>query len=108
MEETFTREIARCSEFDVSVEDHGALTMYGSFEYDGGGQGLGYVIDAQFIKNFLGVFRVSRLRQVTGRYCWVTHSHSSIIKLEPVLPNDGTEFDIAAWVAVLKASRGKG
>ena len=98
----FEHEVARCEGFEVGVEDHGMPYMFGTFHYDGGGQGFGYAIDADFIKRFLQVFRVDRLSKVNGRHCWVTHNHSSITRVEPMLPDEGEAFDVLAWSETAK------
>lgn len=92
------RSLAKLKGFDVGTEDHGILVMYGTFEYDEWGcQGLGYCIDAAFIYRFLDVFGVSKLSEVNGKSCWVTHDDNHIIKLEPLHKKDGKTFDIVEW-----------
>jgi hypothetical protein len=103
----FEREVARCEGFDIISNDHGGLAMGGAFNYNGGGQGLGYVIDIDFVKRFMEVFGVERLRDVNGKACLVTHSHDDIKLIEPLLPNEGTTFDIHAWSKNLKEKASK-
>jgi hypothetical protein len=90
------REVARLSGFDFGFEGSWPL-LVGSFNYDGGGQGLGCSVSIGFLKRFLAVFRVDSLREVNGRACWVTHTDSSILLLEPLLPDEGEPFNIEAW-----------
>jgi len=103
--EDFKREAGRCDGFDIVDDEHGGLGMGGAFNFGGSGQGLGYRIDIEFVRRFMAVFRVSRLRDVNGKACWVTHSHSDISKIEPLLPDEGTPFNIHAWSAELKSKR---
>jgi hypothetical protein len=91
------REVARCNGIDVGSDDHGGLMLVGVFEYAGAGQGLGYRIDTDFLRRFMAVFRVERLRDVNGRACWVTHDNCSVRLIEPLLPAEGTPFDVVAW-----------
>lgn len=97
------RSLAKCSGFDAMLENHGCVVLAGSFDYeDGGSQGLGYVINAAFLREFMRVFNVERLQQVNGRSCWVTHSYNNISKVEPLHKADGKTFDIKAWSDALK------
>lgn len=92
------RSLAKCRGFDIGIEDHGILVMYGTFEYDDGGcQGLGYGIETSFLYRFLSVFSVEMLRQVNGKSCWVTHTNDRITKIEPLHKKDGVPFDIVKW-----------
>ena len=98
-----TRSLARCKDFDVGIEDHGILVLFGHFEYDDGGcQGLGYCIDSSFLYRFLNVFDVEQLRGVNGKSCWVTHTDSGIEKIEPLHKKDGTPFAIPEWQEFVK------
>lgn len=107
-DDTYERELARCSHMDIGYENMAWLSLRGVFEYeDGGGQGLGYVIDGLFIKRFMSVFGVESLQNVNGKECWVTHSHSDIKLIEPLFKKDGTAFDIHAWRDELKAKSSK-
>ena len=68
------RELAKCEDFDIGIEDHGILVMFGNFRYEGSScQGFGYAIDTSFLYRFLDVFEVEKLQQVNGKSCWVTH-----------------------------------
>lgn len=92
------RELAKCSGFDFGVDwDHGWPMLFGTFKYEGGGQGLGYMMDVSFLMRFLDVFHVERLRQVEGKFCWVTHTNSNIHKIEPIMEGEGKTFDIDEW-----------
>lgn len=94
------RHLARARNFDLMIEDHGLLVLAGHFDYEGwGSQGLGYQVDANFLKRFMEVFRVERLQQVNGRPCWVTQSSDRIHMIEPLFAGEGTVFDIDAWAA---------
>src|SRR5438876_691454 len=100
------RELAKCEDFDVVDNDRGGLMLAGSFKYeDGGSQGLGYMIDADFIQRFMQVFDVQALQSVNGRSCWVTHGFDRITKIEPLHKKDGAPFDILEWVDQKKIER---
>ncbi len=99
----FVREVARCTDVDVVDNDHGGLGLGATFRYEGSAaQGFGYVINAEFIRRFMLVFRVERLRDAIGKACWVTHSSGKIVKVEPLLTGEGQPFDIEAWSAELR------
>jgi hypothetical protein len=101
-----TRYLARCHGFDLGVEDHGFLVLFGHFQYeDGPAQGLGYQVDRDFLKRFLAALGVERLQEVNGRSCWVTATHSAVLLIEPLHKDQGRAFDIAAWVAERQAER---
>ena len=90
--------LAKCRDFDIMYD--GVLMLGGSFMYNEGGmQGLGYEVDADFIKRFMGVFGVEWLQNVNGEACWVTRDPDSgfIIKIEPLFSGDGITFDISIW-----------
>ncbi len=94
------RHLARAVGFDLAINDHGRLVLSGHFEYgeNGGlGQGLGYGVDAEFLKRFMAAMGVSELRKANGRACWVTSTHGSVEKIEPLFKKDGVAFDIKAW-----------
>lgn len=97
------RELARCKGFDFSIEDHGCPVLSGHFEYDGAGcQGLGYVVDTAFLMRFLAAVGACSLKDLEGKSCWVTHSHSGISKIEPLHKKDGKPFVIAEWQEWIK------
>jgi len=92
------RELAKCLEFDIADNDHGGLMLGGHFEYEGGGcQGLGYQVDIKFVQMFMEAFGVSRLQDVNGKSCWVTHGENGISKIEPLHKGEGTPFEIDKW-----------
>ena len=98
MKEKIEKSLAKLSGFDVGVEDHGCFVMHGTFRYeDGGAQGFGYVINADFIEGVIGVFGVDALQRVNGKSCWVYHTSSNISRLEPLHKSDGKAFDISEW-----------
>ena len=97
------RLLAKCSGFDFCIEDHGLPALRGSFEYEAGtAQGLGYIVDTDFLKQFMAVFGVGDLRSVNGKSCWVTCDWSNIYKIEPLHKKDGKPFDIEAWASKKK------
>lgn len=91
------RELVKCKGFDVAIEDHGILTLVGTFHGDGWGQGLGYAINAAFLMRFMGVFGVTHLQQVNGRSCWITQDSNGVYKVEPLHKDEGESFDIIKW-----------
>jgi hypothetical protein len=92
------RELARCRKIDVEDNEHGGLLIGGHFEYENGSmQGMGYSLDVEFLREFMNVFAVSRLQDINGESCWVTHDHERILKIEPLHKRDGTPFDVQAW-----------
>jgi hypothetical protein len=102
MSDERVKKAARIRGVDIISDEHGGLAMGGSFDYGGSGQGLGYRIDIDFVQRFMAVFRVDRLRDADGKACWVTHDHCTIYKIEPLLPADGTAFDVEAWSLALR------
>ena len=95
------REVAKVTKCDFGVEDHGIPTMFVMFEFDGSGQGLGCysVTDTGFIIRFLKAIGVSKMSEAVGKYCWVTHTNSSVESVEPLFKKDGTAFHIKDWQA---------
>ena len=92
------RELAKAVDFDVQDDDHGGLMLGGHFEYEGGShQGLGYMIDMEFVRRFMEVFSVHQLQDVNGKSCWVTHDYKGISKIAPLHKGDGQPFDIDDW-----------
>ncbi len=101
------RELVKCGRFDLELEDHGYLVLNGAFYTEGGGQGLGYGVDACFLKAFLKAIGVKTLRDVEGKSCWVTTPSfgGNIEKIEPLHRGDGVPFDIAEWARDLEEKR---
>lgn len=97
MSDPLERELARWKGGDLEVEDHGCLTLTGCFEYESGGQGLGYFVDASFLMRFMAALGVTQLSGCDGKSCWVTHSNSEVVKIEPLHKDDGQPFDIREW-----------
>ena len=101
---TLTRSLAKAVDIDIVDNDHGWLHLGGHFDYeDGGCQGIGRGLDMEFIRLFMDVFGVEKLRQVNGRSCWVTHSYDNITLIEPLHAKDGQAFDIDRWAADARA-----
>jgi hypothetical protein len=92
------REVGRISHSDIRDNEHGSLFYGGSFTYESGGQGFGVIIDIEFVESIMRVFgRPKKLSDLNGQACWVTHCHSAIHLLEPLLPGEGKVFDIDRW-----------
>lgn len=100
------RELARISHADIGEVYNGILGLVVTFEYEGCGvQGLGgYMLEAAMIARFMRAVNVTRLSNAVGKSCWVTHTHDSITKIEPLHAKDGTPFDIPEWQAWVKAT----
>jgi len=93
-----TRSLARITECDFMIDDHGLPMLHCMFDYeDGGCQGLGQIVDIAFLMRFMAVFGLEYLRQAKGLSCWVTHVHERIMKIEPLHKRDGRPFDIDEW-----------
>lgn len=98
------RELAKCSDFDIWIEDHGLMTLSGSFEYEGGSvQGLGYIINMEFVRAFMDALGVERLNDVKGESCWVTHDNHHVSKIEPLHKKDGKAFNIDKFIETQKS-----
>ena len=95
--EDYKRSLAKVRGVDFTINDR-FYGLSGLFEYeDGGCQGTGYCVDTAFLLNFMAVFNVTKLQDVNGRSCWVTHSHCDIRLIEPLHKKDGTPFHIPTW-----------
>ncbi len=92
------RELARCKDLDFGIEGHGCPFVFGGFEGEGWGQDFGYMVDTDFLMGLIRVFAgAERLSDLDGRACWVTHTHTAILLVEPLMKGEGTPFDIEAW-----------
>lgn len=90
------RELAKCKGFDLTYDRW--VGIQGTFYYEGGSaQGIGWIQDLDFMKQFMRVFNVEKLQQVNGRSCWVTHDNSTISLIEPLHKDDGKAFDVMKW-----------
>lgn len=103
-------DIARIESCDIGFDDHGLFLMFGRFLYEKegvttGSQGIGYVIDEEFIKRFINVCEVSTLLECEGKIVKVEHTNDKIYKIIP-LSKDGKIFDIEKWSADAKSRRG--
>jgi len=94
------RELARITHADIGDVYNGMLGLLVEFEYDGSDcQRLSdYLLDAAMVVRFLrAVGGCSKLSDAVGRSVWVTHTHDSIKKIEPLHQKDGKPFVIAEW-----------
>ena len=90
--------LAKCHNFDIGMEDHGWLVVFGEFEYeDGGCQGLRYFAHSSFIMRLLAAVGVDKVRELNGKSCWVTATYDKILKIEPLHKKEGRPFDIQEW-----------
>jgi hypothetical protein len=98
MQEKFIKEIGRCIDgFDV-IKRGNFLLINGQFSYESGnGQGMGWIIDQEFITSFLSAFGVSSFKETKGKLVYVTHSCDIISRIDPIFKEDGKPFDIVAW-----------
>lgn len=96
------RELARIKKVDLTIEDHGVLIFEVEFHYDGGSvQGwpicIGGPSGTDFLRRVMDAVGVYSLSRLVGKSCWVTHTNSSIDKIEPLHQKDGEPFDFLAW-----------
>lgn len=98
MQEKFIKEIGRCiTGFNVITRGN-FLLIDGHFSYEScGEQGIGWIIDQEFIMSFLSAFGVSSFKETKGKLVYVTHSYDTISRIDPIFKEDGTPFDIMAW-----------
>lgn len=91
-------DIAIARGFDVGYDDHNLPTMYGEFEYETIGiQGLGVVIDINFVTEFCKAFGVMKLQDCNGKIVKVEHDDRYIYKIIPLRFNKGKVFNIEEW-----------
>ena len=92
------REVAKISYVDFEIEDHGIPTWHVTFEGDGWGQGLGtYCAEISFMCRLMGAVGVYAMKDLKGKSVWITHTHDSILKVEPLYKKDGKPFVIEDW-----------
>jgi len=108
MGEEKERELARVTNVDIIIEDHGIPALSAGFEYEGcSAQGLGlYTLDGTFVFRFMLALGVTSLKSAVGKSCWITHDHSNIYAIEPLHKKDGTPFIIADWQEWVKTKPG--
>lgn len=93
----------------IYINDHGFLMLNGHFKYeDGTSQGLGFLIDKEFIKRFIRAFGVRSLDDVRNNVVRVYHTRKGIKKIE-ALDNisNGKTFDIEDWKKELEEEKGR-
>lgn len=93
------RVLARVTSADIAEVYNGMVGLCVCFDYEnGGGQCLsGYMLDAAMVVRFMNAVGVLRLRDAVGKSCWVTHTWSKVLKVEPLHAKDGTAFDVEEW-----------
>jgi hypothetical protein len=93
------RELAKCGDFDVYIDDHGWLLVSGDFHYEGSSvQGFPtYFADPSIIMRIIRAIGVDSFNQIKGKSCWVSHTWDEITKIEPLHKKDGEAFDIVVW-----------
>lgn len=96
------RELAKLSDFDVCLDGRTFenITLSGTFNLEGSSSiGLGYLVDADFIKCVLKAVGVTEVKKLNGKSCWVTLRtfNGPVIKIEPLHKSDGEAFDITEW-----------
>ena len=93
------RDMARIMSADFVLDQGFAPGVNVRFDYDEGGtQHLaGWFVDTVFLVKLLQVFGAESMDGLVGKYAYVTHTHSSIEKIEPVMSREGTAFDIRKW-----------
>jgi len=102
-EESKEIDIARIESCDIGFDDHGLFLMFTRFVYvkkghNTGSQGIGYVIDDEFIKRFIRACGAVMLSQCNGTMVRVEHTQERINKIIPLLKGeDKYIFDIDKW-----------
>lgn len=93
------RELAKVTSADICEMYNGMLGLSVGFKYESGfSQNLsGYVLDAAMVIRVMAAIGVLSLSEAVGKSCWVTHTHSSVIKIEPLHKDDGKPFVLAEW-----------
>jgi hypothetical protein len=93
------REVARCGDdFDLIREDHGCSMVTGTFHYVSSSQGLGRIgLTTEWCLRLQAAVGAEGFRNMRGKACWVTHTSSKIMKIEPLLPGEGVAFDMEEW-----------
>lgn len=96
-------DIAKIESCDVGFDDHGLFLMFTRFifkkgRHSTGSQGIGYVIDDEFIKRFIRSCGAETLLDCNGRMVKVEHTKERINRIIP-LSDDKKEhiFDIDKW-----------
>jgi hypothetical protein len=95
-----TRELARVTSADIGEVYNGMVGLCACFEYDDGAGGqclTGYFLDAAMVVRFMNAMGSLSLAKCVGKSCWVTHTHSKILKVEPLHKQDGVPFDVMEW-----------
>jgi hypothetical protein len=96
-------DIAKIESCDIGFDDHGLFLMFTRFSYikngtSTGSQGIGYVIDEEFIKRFIRACNAQTLLDCNGRKVKVEHTKERINKIIPLSKdNDKYIFDIDKW-----------
>ena len=95
----FEREIAKATSAELLLSRGCFLDVSICFEYTGAGaQHLGgYFIDSVFLYKLMRAFGVEYFKDIVGKFMYVTHSQSTIKKIEPIMPDEGHPFDIHKW-----------
>lgn len=91
-------DIAKIESCDIGFDDHGLFLMFTRFIYSAGSQGIGYVIDEEFIKRFIKACGAQTLRDCNGRKVKIEHTRERINKIIPLSEDsDKYIFDIDKW-----------
>lgn len=96
-------DIAKIEGCDIGFDDHGLFLMFTRFiylknGYATGSQGIGYVIDEEFIKRFIRACGAQTLLDCNGRKVKIEHTKERVTKIIP-LSKDRNKyvFDIEKW-----------
>lgn len=91
-------DIAKIESCDIGFDDHGLFLMFTRFIYSTGSQGIGYVIDEEFIKRFIRACGAQTLLDCNGRKVKIEHTRERINKIIPLSEDsDKYIFDIDKW-----------
>jgi hypothetical protein len=111
------RELGKVERVQLTLEDHGILTLWLHLVFNGSGQGFGgRALDAwdeaknrrvgtalglDYILQMLALFKVDTLGAIKGRYVYALRNepYGDIIGLELPEPDGSTRFVVEVWLA---------
>lgn len=96
-------DVAKIESCDIGFDDHGIFMIFARFIYQKGGhatgsQGIGYVIDEEFIKRFIRACGAETLLDCNGRKVVIEHTRERINRIIPISKDSKKHiFDIDKW-----------
>jgi len=79
----------------------GHYGLWGHYKQGNSVFGQGYGTDDDFIKGILRALGVNYVHELDGKKCIITttgYSAPTVHKISPLLEDEGTAFDVEAWV----------